>query len=128
MEQDKIKTIATINKMTTWLNWLIGFVSCAVLLMIIGGIAFVKTYSSGTMKETARAINNMGVSFFLLGLGIFVILFTIYMTIAIIRLRIINKAIKTKTLGNYKKVSKLWVMIPILVIGFPAWVLLFSLI
>lgn len=118
--------VATINKMTVWLNWLIGFLLFAALLMIVGGTVFARTYSSGPMSKETGAINTMGVNTFLIGLIIFAILFTIYIIIAIIRLRTIKQTTMIGPLGNYKKVSKIWILILILMVGFPAWVLILA--
>ena len=127
MEQDRKDDIeAIVDTMTTWLNWLVGLMSCAAILMIVGGAQFAKTFSSGPMTEAARAMNNRGVSLFLLGAAIFVILLIIFTVLAVIRSKTIKKITAKVAPIEYRKVTKLWVLIPILVVGLPVWALLLA--
>ena len=119
-------TATKINKITIWLDVLVGLMICAALLMIVGGAFFAGTYSSGPMSEAQRATNNLGVSIFLLGLMIFAVLTIISIILTVIRVRTINKARAANALVPHKEVTKFWVIIPILVVGLPLWSLLFA--
>ena len=118
--------IAGINKMTVWLNLLVGLISLAILIMIIGGAFFVRTYTSGPMTEAAQSINNKGVSYFLVGLAFLIVLSVMTIVIAIIRSKTIKMVATTEPSMDYKKVSKMWVIIPILLGGYLAWVFLLA--
>ena len=124
MERSEINDIvAKIRRMTIWLNWLVGFMLCAILLMMIGGVNFAKTYTSGPMDDAAREINDMGVSASSLGLAIFGILTIIFIIIAIVRLKNIKEL---PAVVKYKKLSRIWMMIPILLAILPVWILILS--
>lgn len=118
------KVLANTNKMEKWVNVLTIVFIFVIIGMVIGGLGFLYSFPGDGPRTVEKGhINTFFVNMLIFGFISMCLLLIIIIAIAVCRRRTVLALVEANVLLEYKKMGKLWMIIPYLSLLWPFIVL-----
>ena len=114
------KVLANTNKMEKWVNVLTIVFIFVIIGMVVGGLGLLYSFPGGGPRTAEQGhINTFFVNMLIFGFISMCLLLIIIIAIAVYRRRTVLALVKANVLLEYKRMGKLWMVIPYLTLLWP---------